>query len=220
MDQKINYYKINDKIISSIYDIWERGESYGDSVTPSTWASAYRRMMVELLCRYSSNKDANILSLGCGNATVEGELVSLGYNISGLDLNHEALGYAAQKGIATIEGDFYDFLPEVKFDIVYADGFFGHLWNVDQNARNIYQRISNFMLKPNGTIIVSNDAPRFSEKALQKHPNVPDFYFMSGHYLASEAKSVGLQNIEVNTFFYHRPVSGACPRTIVVSKWT
>ena len=215
---KQNYYVNKKQEASSIYDIWERGENYGDSVTPSTWSSAYRLMITEILCRYLPYKNASILSLGCGNATPEGELVSRGFNVFGLDLNREALNYANKKGVNIIESDFYEFVPELKFDLIYADGFFGHLCSMDQSARNIYQRIGNFFLNLGGVVVVSNDAPRIQNKHIQKHPSVPDFYFLSPQYLMNEAKISGFDNIEANIFFYKRPISGTCPRTIVVSK--
>ena len=215
---KQNYYVNNKQDASSIYDIWERGENHGDSVTPSTWSSAYRLMITEILCRYLPSKTARILSLGCGNAAPEGELVSRGFNVFGLDLNREALNYANQKGVNIIEGDFYKFVPELKFDLIYADGFFGHLCNIEQNARDIYQRIGRFLLNAGGVVVVSNDAPRVQNAQIQKHPTVPDFYFMSPQYLMDEAKMSGFDNIEANTFFYQRPISGVCPRSIVVSR--
>ncbi|MBL4898079.1 MAG: class I SAM-dependent methyltransferase [Colwellia sp.] len=207
------------EITGSIYDIWEQGKNHGDSVTPSTWSETYKRMMFELLQRHAGETPTRILSLGCGNATIEADLVKSGHDVTGLDMNSEAVAYAAKKGLKTVEGDFYKYEPEEKFDIVYADGFFGHLCGAQGNVSHIYKRITQKMLKPKGLIIVSNDAPRQTGKEVQKHPHVPDFHFISANYLGGQAALIGLRNVEVNTFYYSRPVSGACPRAIVSSEF-
>ncbi|MGC1497485.1 MAG: class I SAM-dependent methyltransferase [Sulfitobacter sp.] len=219
MTDTANYYHLEQENTGSIYDIWEQGQNHGDSVTPSTWSETYKRMMFELLQRHARATPARILSLGCGNAVIEAKLVEAGHDVTGLDMNSEAVAYAAKKGLNAVQGDFYKYEPEEKFDIVYADGFFGHLWGVQDNVSDIYERIAQKMLKPKGVIIVSNDAPRHTDKEVQKHPHVPDFHFVSSNYLASQAALIGLRNVEVNTFYYSRPVSGACPRAIVSSEF-
>jgi len=218
MIQDTNYYHLDKKREESIYDIWEQGGHHGDSVTPSTYSEAYRRMMVALIQRYVGERGVRIISLGCGNAAVEGDLVQRGYDVTGLDMNIEAVNYAKKKKVKAICGDFYTYEPEEKFDIVYADGFFGHLYNVQNNVSSVFERITEVILKRKGVIVVSNDAPRDTLAEVQKHPHVPDFHFLAPNYLARQAKSAGLQNIEVNTFYYARPISGVCPRAILTSE--
>ncbi len=212
-----NYYQIDEK--SSIYDIWEQGGNHGDSVTPSTWCGDYRRMMVELILRYTGGrKDVQVLSLGCGNAVVEAELMKNDVKVTGLDINPEAVRYSKMKGVHAIEMNFFEFTPEDRYDIVYADGFFGHLYCSDNGVSNIYDCIVQKMLKPGGIIVVSNDAPRVTSDDVQEHPQVPNFSFFSPGYLADQAHRANLKSAEVNTFYYSRPVSGLCPRSVVVSK--
>ena len=219
MSDTENYYHLEVTNAQSIYDVWEQGQNHGDSVTPSTWSGTYKRMMFELLQRHTRTTPARILSLGCGNAVIEAKLVDAGHDVTGLDINAEAVAYAVRKGLTGIRGDFSKYEPEEKFDIVYADGFFGHLWGIHDNVSDIYERITQKMLKPKGVIIVSNDAPRHTDQEVQEHPHVPDFHFVSSNYLASQAALIGLRNVEVNTFHYSRPISGVCPRAIVSSEF-
>jgi hypothetical protein len=220
MDKMTNYYKLNEGGTKTIYDVWEQGKNHGDSVTPSTWCPAYKDMMTNLLERYTRKSEgASVISLGCGNAVIEANLVSRGFNVTGLDLNKEAISYARKKGLRVIENDFYTYEPDERYDVVYADGFFGHLYGVNDNVSSVYQHIAEKLLKREGVVIISNDAPRDTDCEVQVHPHVPDFQFLSPSYLAGQANLIGMSNIEVNTFYYFRPISGQCPRAIVISKF-
>lgn len=55
----------------NLFDIWERGDARGDSVTPSTYSAKYRRWMTDLLLEHLWIQPGGMISVGSGNATVE-----------------------------------------------------------------------------------------------------------------------------------------------------
>ncbi len=222
MPPKTNYYKPNRDDAFSIYDIWENGGNRGDSVTPSTWSSSYQHMMTMTLLRYAQySPNPRLLSLGCGNAKIESFLIKRGIDVFGVDINSEAVAYAKQKCVPAQTIDFYQFEPpdSQKYGLIYADGFFGHLYDDNKDVLPIYRRIIEKFCAPAAFIIVSNDAPRQSGGHCEPHPMVSNFFFLAPEYLARTAEVAGLTNIEINYFYYSRPVSGRCPRAIVISQF-
>src|SRR5262245_11466294 len=79
--------------LRSRYEIWEKGEAFNDSVTPSTYCADYRAHMV-LKIASLSKQQANIFSIGCGNAFVEADLVAEGFHVQAIDCNAEAVELA------------------------------------------------------------------------------------------------------------------------------
>ncbi|NEO39599.1 MAG: hypothetical protein F6J90_26005 [Moorea sp. SIOASIH] len=70
-----NYYSKPRQEGQNIYDIWEEGKAYQDSITPSIYTPQYRKFIttiIKSLVDYDYSKP--ILSVGSGNAFVERDL--------------------------------------------------------------------------------------------------------------------------------------------------
>jgi len=84
---------------ASIYEIWEKGGAFNDSITPSTYVPEYRSHMVLKLLSLTACKQ-KIFSLGCGNGFVEGfecaEPVSLSFKRDACCPEPLAFGYAPE----------------------------------------------------------------------------------------------------------------------------
>src|SRR5262245_55235039 len=88
------------------YEVWERGEACGDSVTPSTYCPEYRSHMVLKIASLSKPR-GRVFSIGCGNAFVETELLARGMRVQAIDRNQEAVDLAVGKGVDAFAADYY-----------------------------------------------------------------------------------------------------------------
>lgn len=200
----------------SIYQIWETGGSYQDSVTPSTYCRGYREMMLERLVRtIESDRSKRILSVGCGNAFVEAELAQRGFDVYAIDINREAVELAIAKHVHSEQIDFFDLRPDDSepFDLIYADGFFGHLYNSTFGCRHVFEKARQLLSKT-GQIVISNDAPPNEDSGVQAHKSVPDFFYLSTRFLKQEGERSGFYASELTDYRYLRPLSGARTRSI------
>src|SRR5258708_37876596 len=82
----------------TIFKIWERGEAFNDSITPSTYVPEYRSHIV-LKVQGLTAETSTILSLGCGNGFVEGDLVANGRKGQAFDCLEEAVELTKAKGV-------------------------------------------------------------------------------------------------------------------------
>lgn len=202
---------------ASIYAIWEKGRAFNDSITPSTYVPEYRsHMTLKLL---SLTKDgASIFSIGCGNAAVEGVIAGLDRRVRGIDYNAEAVELARQKGIDAFVADYYTLLPSdvAGADIVYADGFLGHLFDSEKEMAPALAKLADLGLKSGSLLVFSNDAPPDPEAAFAPHERVEDFWFISKDYLQERLSDLGYVPVESYYFPYMRPISGLRNRTICI----
>jgi len=201
---------------ASIYEIWEKGGSYLDSVTPSTYCLDYRNTMVgRLMGVIGSDKTRRVLSLGCGNAFVEAELVRRGLDVFAIDINREAVELALAKQVPAAEVDFFDLqLTDGRpYDVIYADGFFGHLYNAVDGCKHVLLK-ARTLLSPMGKVVISNDGPS-DNSTVQAHKSVPDFFYLSTQFLKQEGESCGFVAQELTNYGYTRPLSGPRTRSIV-----
>jgi SAM-dependent methyltransferase len=202
----------------SIYAIWERGGAFNDSVTPSTYVPEYRsHMMLKLLSL--TEEGANIFSLGCGNGFVEGDLAGLDRKVRGIDFNEEAVELARKKGVDAFTADYYTLRPEdvAGSDVIYADGFLGHLFDPHDEIRPTLQKLKSLSLKSGAHLVFSNDAPYDRQAAFAPHERVEDFWFISKNYLQESLASFGFEPVESYYFPYLRPISGMRNRTICIA---
>ncbi|RDV00650.1 class I SAM-dependent methyltransferase [Trinickia dinghuensis] len=200
---------------ASIYEIWEKGGSYLDSVTPSTYCLDYRNAMVErLMDAIGSDTTKRVLSLGCGNAFVEAELVQRGIDVFAIDINREAVELALAKQVPAAEVDFFDLqLADGRpYDLIYADGFFGHLYNMLDGCKHVLLK-ARALLSPTGQIVISNDGPS-DDSPVQAHKSVPDFFYLSTQFLKQEGEACGFVANELINYGYSRPLSGPRTRSI------
>lgn len=203
----------------TIYEIWEEGGAFNDSITPSTASPEYRsHMFLKLLSLTGAGSVC--LSLGCGNAFVEADLVQAERTVLAVDSCEEAVTLAQGKGVDAWTADIYDVSPDDlgALDVVYADGLLGHLFNPTHALEPFVAKLRTLQMKPGAWLVISNDAPADPNTEVLPHPHVPDFWFFSKTYLAQVFAAAGLEIYESYYFPYMRPISGLRRRTICVAR--
>ncbi|MCD0453410.1 class I SAM-dependent methyltransferase [Actinocorallia sp. API 0066] len=222
VDQVRDYYTEPRRVGAAeetIYDIWERGGAFHDSITPSTYVPEYRSHMVLKLLSLTQD-GASIFSLGCGNGFVEGDLCGFDREVRAIDLNDEAVELTRRKGVDAFAADFYALLPSSLGapDVVYADGFLGHLFDPELGTGPALAKLKTFDLKSGGHLVISNDAPRDATAPYAPHDRLSDFWFLSKNYLGACLAEHGFEPVESYYFPYLRPISGMRNRTICVAR--
>jgi SAM-dependent methyltransferase len=216
-DLRQNYYRaLPDRGGKNLYELWEDRIPFGDSITPSGFAPDYVARIIQLASE-SSEEGARVVSLGSGNGFVEALLHEIGYEVLCVDHNQDAVEITTKKGLESLCMDFYD-LPASLFvntSLIYADGFFGHLY--EDGGGGLHRAVDHLASMPldsNTRLLVSNDAPLKQDLESEPHASVPDFWYMSPEFLGAQFDRVGFETINLETFTYHRPVSGARNRAI------
>ena len=200
------------------YEIWERGEACGDSVTPSTYCPEYRTHMILKILSLARTDD-RVFSIGCGNAFVEAGLLARGLHVQAIDCNQEAVDLAAAKGVDAFTA-FYGDLPEghfAEFGTIYADGLLGHLYRAERGLDEFFEKLRALKPPPGSWLVLSNDAPK-NGAAVTPHGAVNDFWLFSPDYLRETVSSFGYSVAECYAFPYERPVSGLRNRTICIAR--
>lgn len=216
----IKFYldKNNDK--ASLFHIWEDGAGRGDSVTPSTYSAEYRTWMADKLVAELDRNGGGLLSLGCGNAAVEAEVVRCGYRVLAIDAMAEAVELARQKGVDAMRADIYQWEPEETWSVIYIDGVLGHLHDPVTGLVPVLSRIRSWLApQPHSasglaTLVASNDAPNDGSD-VQKAPGVDGFHWLSADFISDQATAAGFDKAETGEFRYRRPLSGERTRSIV-----
>lgn len=222
LDAVRDYYTTQrtlDTADETIYAIWERGEAFKDSVTPSTYVPEYRSHMLLKLLSLTGD-GANVLSLGCGNGFVEGDLASHGRLVRAIDVNDEAVELTRKRGVDAFVADFFALRPDdvAGTDTVYADGFLGHLFDESDRIAPALDKLTSLGLGSGTHLVFSNDAPFDGEADVEPHPRVRDFWFLSRDFLRESLTSFGFLVTEGYYFPYLRPISGMRNRTICVAR--
>jgi hypothetical protein len=205
--------------LRSRYEIWEKGEAFKDSVTPSTYCSAYRSHM-GLKIRSLTNRNGNVFSIGCGNAFVEADLVAKGLRVQAIDYNHEAVELAVAKGVEAFTSDYWDLQPGclAAVDTIYADGLLGHLYQPGQGLDAFFGTLETLKPRPGSWMVLSNDAPLQSGSSVAPNESVNGFWLLSRAYLTETLQRFNFVVWESYSFPYERPVSGIRNRTICVAR--
>lgn len=201
----------------NIYEIWEKGQAFNDSVTPSTYVPEYRWHMVLKIVSLSADGQ-KVFSLGCGNGFVEAELACLNRKVLAIDCNEEAVELSRRKGVDAFAADFYALEDLADADVIYADGFLGHLFDARDGFRPSLGKLISLHPKSGAYLVISNDAPKDGQVCFAPHERLPDFWLIAKDYLAQELAGFGLQPVEAYYFPYVRPVSGMRNRTICVAR--
>ncbi|NEQ80367.1 MAG: class I SAM-dependent methyltransferase [Moorea sp. SIO2I5] len=211
-----NYYSKLRQEGQNIYDLWEEGKAYQDSITPSIYIPQYRKFItsrIKSLVDYDYSKP--ILSVGSGNAFVERDLHSSGYSILASDPNPDAMEMAKQKGVPFVLADINQWEPEQKnWALIYCDGVMGHLYQPEVGFKRLLSRLRSWLLPNSGKILISNDAAVI-DTPVHPHPHVQGFYWFSPQYLCSELSRAGFEEVESEIFIYPRPLTGNKERVIV-----
>jgi len=204
---------------TSIYDIWERGGAFNDSITPSTYVPQYRWHIVLKLLSLAP-EGSSIFSIGCGNGFVEADLVRHHRTVRAVDCNEEAVELSRSKGVDAFTADFFALTPAdvAGVDVVYADGLLGHLFDPQEQVRPTMDKLGSLDL-PSGTLLLfSNDSPRDPAAAFAPHERVAGFWFVSRGYLQDSLAAAGFEPTESYYFPYLRPLSGMRNRTICIAR--
>lgn len=219
MKSLLDYYETTRSDGDTIYAIWERGEAFNDSVTPSTYVPEYR---THVLLKFLSltSEGSRIFSFGCGNAAVEATLVEYGRHVSAIDVCPEAVELARSKGVDAATADYFDITPEdvADCDVIYADGFLGHLFDSVEEIGPTLQKLKELGLKSGTLLLFSNDAPPDGGEWFTAHERVDDFWYLSKDYLQTRLASAGFELLEAYYFPYIRPISGLRNRTICIAR--
>ncbi|WP_405164527.1 class I SAM-dependent methyltransferase [Nocardia sp. NBC_01499] len=214
-----NFYLSRNVDEPSLFQVWERGEARGDSVTPATYSAPYRAWMhYKLVVALKENETDRLLSLGSGNAAIERGIVQDGYRVLAVDAMQEAVELARSKGVEALCADVLTWSPDGSWPVVYADGLLGHLYDADDGLLPVFRRIRSWLTDGpgRGTFIVSNDSPAETHSA-QAAPGVPGFHWLSAPYLRDEALRAGFTEVTVDTFDYDRPLSGRRTRAVITA---
>jgi SAM-dependent methyltransferase len=204
----------------NLFEVWEDGGSRGDSVTPSTYSPEYRTWMADRLAAELDRNGGGLLSLGCGNAAVEAEVVGRGYRVFAIDAMADAVALARRKGVDAVCADIFQWEPDQPYSVIYIDGVLGHLYDERFGLEPVLSRILTW-LKPQpgsesgvATLLASNDAPNNGAEA-QKAPGVDGFHWLSAEYMREQAIAVGFADATTGGFRYRRPISGERVRAIM-----
>jgi SAM-dependent methyltransferase len=201
----------------TLFDIWERGDAWGDSVTPATYSLPYRTWIVEKLMRFVVPSGANeLLSLGCGNAFVEAECVTRGWQVLAVDALPQAVALARRKGVDAVVGDVLAWQPpHAHWQMIYADGLLGHVWEPSSRLSPMLSRVREWLAPDNGFVLLSNDAPPAGVDVASA-PGVPGFCWLSINVIMRELETSGFRVLASEEFAYERPRSGTRHRAVVV----
>lgn len=214
----VNFYLTNCDGKSSIFEIWEGGGARGDSVTPSTYSPQYRRWMRDKLAVELKRTRGSLLSLGCGNAAVEAELVRAGFAVLAVDALEEAVALARAKGVEALCADIFHWEPSQPYSVVYLDGVLGHMHDPLRGLLPALERVRSWMEPVSGVsaaLVASNDAPN-DGTSVQQAPGVAGFKWLSGQYLREQVLAAGFVDTRGEEFRYQRPLSGDRHRAVVV----
>ncbi len=210
------YSSVSDKLNSSIFEIWEEGGVFEDSITPAVHVSSYRTHILRQIVGHTP-AGQGVFSLGCGNGFVEAMLVEAGFAVSAIDLHEHAVGLSRRRGVQAQQRDYYDLTRSDLEGIgcIYADGFIGHMYT---EAEQIAPFIDHLELIADGApikCVISNDAPTDKAMEVQQHQAVPDFWYLSIDFLVNEFSRRGFGAIASQYYLYERPKSGIRRRSIV-----
>jgi hypothetical protein len=204
---------------ATVYEIWESGGAFNDSITPSTYVPEYRSHIVLKLLSVTPD-DGSVFSIGCGNGFVEADLIAHSRAVRAMDCNDEAVRLTRTKGVDAFSADFFELSADdvVGTTTLYADGLLGHLFDTAEHVRPALQKIKSLALPPGTQLVFSNDSPRDATAAFAPHERVANFWFVSRDYLAEELAGAGFDPVESYYFPYFRPISGMRNRTICIAR--
>lgn len=203
----------------SLFDIWERAEAWGDSVTPTTYVPRYRAWMLGKLEGYvAGTADDRILAIGCGNGMIESELERHGHDVLAIDILPQAVELARRKGVNAVVADAATWEPPHRcWDLLYADGVLGHLYDDEEEAGAILTRFRAWLKPGTGVLVVSNDAPVGTGDVMAA-TGVEGFHWLSGAFIGRELERAGFSVCESEEFPYERPLSGVRQRAVVTAR--
>ncbi len=203
----------------NIYQIWENGGAFQDSVTPSTYSQEYRDHITDKIAALTSEQ-AQIFSIGCGNGFVEGALAARARLVRAIDCNDEAVQLTRKKGVDAFKADFFSLPANTLSDcaVIYADGLLGHLFDAQNELQQFFAHLQAQQLRSGTYLVFTNDAPKDPTARFTPHDKLADFWFLSKEYLQDCLSKAGFIPVESYYFRYSRPLSGPRNRNICIAR--
>ena len=132
---------------SVVSDSMGMSKRYIESCRKEFWQKVFQLELTYLVEHLKGCRD--ILSVGCGPATIEGELAKRGFNVTGLDVSREALNRAPED-IRTVVARAEDMpFPESSFDAaIYVASL-----QFTEDYREAIAKTTN-VLRPKGSLVV------------------------------------------------------------------
>ncbi|WP_432925474.1 class I SAM-dependent methyltransferase [Microbispora sp. CA-135349] len=215
-----DFYLRRDPAGGTVFDVWERGEAVGDSITPSTYDNGYRAWMGFLLhSQLGRPGEHTLISVGCGNAMIESELVRRGHGVTAVDVLPQAVSLAQAKGVPAVCADVMTWTPSAPGPlIVYADGLLGHLYSTENHSLPILDVIHRWLAeRPGSALIISNDESH-DELPVEPARGVPGFHWFSAGYLQEQCGRAGFTDVDHIRYTYQRPLSGPRHRVVLMAR--
>jgi len=169
-------------------------ERYVQSCQTVFWQGVFQAEIRYILQHLAGSKE--VLSVGCGPATIESALSEHGFHVTGLDVSKEALGRAPDT-IRTVAGRAEDMpFPEACFD---AAIYVASLQFIEDYERAIER--TTYVLRPGGRLIVMllNPGSEFF-KARLSNPN--SYIHKIRHTDLKEIEGVIARDYIVRTEYY------------------
>jgi len=172
----------------------ETSKRYIESCRKEFWQEVFQLELAYLVEHLKGCRD--ILSVGCGPATIEDELAKRGLNVTGLDVSQEALN-CAPNSVRTVAARAEDMpFPNSSFDAVV---YVASLQFVEDYRQTLEKSAS--VLRPNGRIIVMllNPESEFFERKLLD----PDSYVRRiRHTDLRKIEDVIAENYRIRTEYF------------------
>lgn len=218
LDELRTFYRPKALGERSLFDVWEYGDAWGDSITPAAYSAAYREWLLSRIrSLLERRRTPRVLSVGCGNAFVERELQCDGYAVLAIDVLPDAVALARRNGVNAVVADATSWEPpEEGWDMVYADGLLGHLYDEPDGCVPILRQFRSWLRPRAGVLLVSNDAPP-GRAAEAPAIGVPGFRWLSGPLLSRQIRAAGFELISSEEFVYERPLSGRRRRAVLTA---
>lgn len=116
------------------------------------WYTERSHVIAQLLSRMiPKRKGKTFLEIGCGTGILLPIIESLGFRVTGMDINFEALKYARMKSHASlIRSSLFTYKKKQTFDVIGMFDVFEH-----QTDDQKFLSLCNRLLKPNGYVCMS-----------------------------------------------------------------
>lgn len=201
----------------NLFDLWEKNEYVGSSISPSVYISEYRKFIFDFVVFYIRN-NTSLLSIGSGLGRVEKLLLEAGTNVVCIDIIPDAVKRLIDSGLDARLMDAFNVSKHMhNIDVILLDGVIGHLaTSFNEPYIGLFSEIL-YVLKEtlsfDGTIIFSDDTP-FSGSTYELHTK-GSFIRVSDEGFEKELNICGISINRMVHFKYHRPEIGAVTRRIV-----
>lgn len=195
---------------------WASGSETRIPAPLSVRSRWYRKIVGNLIARFSVHQKPHVLSVGAGTGVSELDLQHRGFRVTASDLSLEALAHCSELGLPTLQLDLTS--TEIQpglFNTIYADGVLGHLTE-HANWLDIWARLH---ASDASCLLLSNDLSDTDEEANHTvfgEPSATFFRPIAGFFASSAAQSGLWQQHWSGVLRYRRPGRGIRRRELLV----